>query len=88
MPGRLTETTLFVLANPDCPHCVHAMDTMTDWAVEEHIPVAGVDVRHHPQIEDAWALESSPVLVFRGTHGEHVHVGMPDRASFTELAHR
>lgn len=87
MPAALSETTLFVLANPECPHCLHALDTATDWAVAEHIPIAGVDVRHHPEAEDPWSLETSPVLVFRSPQGEKVCVGMPARAEFARLAH-
>lgn len=49
-----------VLANPDCAHCRRAVDEVTEAAARQGIPVAGVDLRRHPQA--AGGYEHSPMV--------------------------
>ncbi|HEX2021156.1 MAG TPA: hypothetical protein VHH36_00465 [Candidatus Thermoplasmatota archaeon] len=75
---------LTILANSRCAHCCQAVDHLTDWAVEESLPVAGLDLWAHPEA-GAWVnAEHSPVLVFEGPKAR-VHVGMPSHAEFHRL---
>lgn len=74
-----------VLANSHCPHCVHELETLTDWAVEAGLPVAGVDLWKHPEAGEWMGAESSPIVVFEARR-DRVHVGMPSRAEFQQLA--
>ena len=58
-----------VLANPDCPHCLHALDDVTEAAAQRGVPVAGIDLRHHAEVADGF--ERSPLFrvgdrVFQG----------------------
>jgi glutaredoxin len=68
-----------VLANPECPHCVHILDEVADMAAHEGVPVAGVDVRHHP--EAAHGFEHSPVVLY----GRRFVLGMPTLDEFRRL---
>lgn len=51
-----------VLANPDCAHCLHALDEVTDAATREGIPVAGLDLRLHPEVAEQQGFEHSPLF--------------------------
>lgn len=83
MPGKARSVTL--LANPDCPHCVQAVDRLTEWAIEEGLPVAGVDLRHHPEAGGWFETEASPVVVFDAPD-DRVLVGMPTHQAFHDAA--
>lgn len=63
-----------VLANPECPHCLHALDEMTDAGVRAGVPVAGVDLRRHPEIAVRMGFEHSPLYRIGG----RVHEGPLD----------
>lgn len=74
-----------VLANPDCPHCRHALDHVTRLAVEAGVPVAGIDVVHHPEAADAHGhWERSPVV----TYGSASFAGVPTAEQFRDLLRR
>ena len=70
---------LEVLTNPECPHCVHILDDVTAMAERAGIPVAGVDIRHHP--EAAHGFEHSPVVLC----GPRYVLGMPTPDEFRRL---
>lgn len=58
-----------VLANPDCPHCLHALDDVTEAAARGGVPVAGIDLRRHAEVAEGF--EHSPLFrvggrVFQG----------------------
>lgn len=75
-----------ILANAECPHCVHATDTLTDWCCEAGLPVAGVDLAHHPEAGTAWGIERSPSLVYSAADGRpRLFAGFPTRAQFQRL---
>ena len=82
------DTRLTILVNAHCPHCLQAVDHLTDWCVESGIPVAGLDLWTHPEVAGGLASEHSPTLVFAGAAGqaERVHVGMPTHEEFLRLA--
>lgn len=73
-----------ILANADCPHCVQATDTLTDWCWDAGLPVAGVDVRHHPEEAERWRVEHSPALVVEADRDRpaRVFAGIPTHAEF------
>lgn len=79
-----TAIGLTILANSHCPHCVQAVDHLTDWAVEEGIRVAGLDLWQHPEAGDWLEAEHSPLLVFEAPT-DRVYVGMPTHAEFVRL---
>ena len=80
-------TALTVLANSECPHCVQAVDLLTDLAVHEGIPIAAIDVAHHPEQAARWDAESSPFLVFAAPgRADATYAGMPDAEAFHRLA--
>ena len=67
--------TIEVLANPDCAHCRHAVDEVTDAAARQGIPVAGVDLRKYPQA--AGGFERSPLVrVGRRLFAGHVDAAL------------
>lgn len=74
-----------ILANPECPHCVHATDLVTDWCCEADLPVAGVDLAQHPQAAQPWALESSPAVVYEDGGRRRVFAGFPTHEEFLAL---
>ena len=72
-----------VLANPECPHCLRILDHVARFAEAEGVPVAGVDIRHHP--EAAHGFEHSPVVYY----GHRYVLGMPTLEEFrTLVGHR
>jgi glutaredoxin len=73
-----------VLANSTCAHCVHALDVLTEWAIEEGIAVAGLDLVAHPDAAEWANAETSPILVFEGTE-ERIFAGMPSHDDFHRL---
>lgn len=76
-----------ILANPECPHCVQATDTMTTWCEEAGLPVAGVDIAHHPEVAQRWKLEHSPALLIdRGDGRTSVFPGFPTHEEFLAWA--
>lgn len=75
---------LTILANSHCPHCVQAVEHLTDWATEEGIPVAGVDLWAHPEAAEWVDAESSPILVFDAPE-DRVFVGLPSHEEFHQL---
>lgn len=75
-----------VLCNPDCPHCTHAVDRMTEWAVEAGVPIAGLDLTRHPEAATRLDLEHSPVVLVEGGRGPRIHVGVPTHDEFVHLA--
>lgn len=77
-PGIVT-----ILANPECPHCVHATDKLTEWCCEIGAPVAGVDVLHHPEVAKRWNLEESPSILLERPGGPpKIFAGFPTHAEF------
>ena len=83
MPTRNDPRELVtILANAECPHCVQATDTLTQWCCEEGLPVAGVDVAHHPEIAQRWDLEHSPAVIYDTGRGARVFPGFPSHAEF------
>lgn len=79
MPARNDPSGLVtILANPGCPHCVHATDTLTEWCVEAGLPVAGIDLAHHPGPAVRLGIEHSPSIVYRG----RVLAGLPTHDEF------
>lgn len=68
-----------VLTNPECPHCTHILDDVTEMAQRAGVPIAGIDVRHHP--EAAHGFESSPVVLC----GARFVLGMPTLDEFSRL---
>lgn len=80
MVGRVT-----ILANSDCPHCIHATDAVTAWCCEEGVPVAGVDLRQHPEAALRYSAEHSPVVVVEREEGPRVVLGLPTHADFLRL---
>lgn len=77
-------TAVTLLANSRCPHCVQAVDRMTEWAIEEGVAVAAVDLWAHPEAAGWFEAETSPVVVLEGGRPQ-VHLGMPDHAAFHRL---
>lgn len=78
-----------ILANPTCPHCVLATDTLTDWCCAEGLPVAGIDLAHHPKAGQRWSLEHSPSVVVQADAGPtRVFAGFPSHAEFLALTGR
>lgn len=76
-----------ILANPECPHCVHATDTVAAWCVEMGLPVAGVDILHHPEMALDLRIEHSPAILFdRGGGRAAIFAGLPTHAEFVALA--
>ena len=76
-----------ILANPECPHCVHATDRLAAWCEEIGLPVAGVDVAHHPEMATRWKVEQSPSLVLdRGNGRTEVFAGLPTHDEFIQWA--
>lgn len=72
-----------VLANPDCAHCRQAIDEVTEAGWQAGVPVAGADLRRHPELALAVGLEHSPL--FRV--GAHLHAEvLNDRLIQTLLA--
>lgn len=71
-----------ILANADCPHCVQATDTVTDWCCEAGLTVAGLDVAHHPEVAQMLHVEHSPAVVYRVGANERVFPGFPTHAEF------
>lgn len=80
MVGRVT-----ILANSDCPHCVHATDALTQWCCDEGVTVAGVDLRRHPEAALRFSAEQSPVVVVEGNGGPRVHLGVPTHDDFLRM---
>ena len=76
---------VILLCNPDCPHCVQAVDRMTEWAIEEGIAVAGLDLRQHPEAGGWLEAEASPIAVFDAPE-ERVLVGVPTHEAFHRAA--
>ena len=74
-----------VLANSHCAHCVHELDTLTDWAIEAGIPVAGIDLWTHPEAGEWMDAEASPIVVFEAGM-DRVRIGMPSHEEFQHLA--
>lgn len=76
-----------ILANPSCPHCVHATDTLTAWCEEAGVPVAGLDALHHPEEVARYQIEQSPSLLIDAGTGDppRVYTGFPDHAEFLAL---
>jgi glutaredoxin len=70
-----------VLTNPSCPHCLHILDEVTDMAVAARVPIAAVDLLHHPEVAEARGFEHSPVVVC----GERAIPGMPTPEEFAAL---
>lgn len=86
MPARNDPRGLVtILANADCPHCVHATDTLTDWCCEAGIPVAGLDVTRHRELAQRFDVEGSPALVYQTAAGEEVFTGIPTHDEFLRL---
>lgn len=85
-PPRHHVDIVTVLANPRCPHCVQAVDRLTDWALEEGLPIAGLDLAAHPEAAAWCEAATSPILVFEGDRTV-VRAGMVDHATFHRLAH-
>ena len=83
---RDTPRLVTILANPTCPHCVQATDTLTQWCCDEGIPVAGIDLEHHPEAGQRWALEHSPAVVFDAAGGPRLYAGFPTHEEFLRLA--
>lgn len=76
-----------ILANAECPHCVQATETLTGWCCAEGIPVAGLDVRRHPEAAEAWRVEHSPALLLEADHEPtRVFAGLPTHAEFLAFA--
>jgi glutaredoxin len=71
-----------ILANPECPHCVHATDLVTDWCCEMGLPVAGVDLPQHPEVARPWRLESSPAVVYEADGARRIFTGFPTHDEF------
>jgi glutaredoxin len=71
--------TVEVLANPECPHCRHALDHVTRLATEAGVPVAGVDLVHHPEVAGSW--EHSPIV----RYGRATFAGVPTPDEFRRL---
>ena len=76
---------LTILANADCPHCVHATDTLTDWCCEEGIPVAGLDITRYRELARQLQVQESPALVYRTAAGQQVYAGIPTHEEFLRL---
>lgn len=74
-----------ILANADCPHCVHATDTVTDWCREAGITVAGLDVAHHREVADKLHVEHSPAVVYRVGGTDRVFPGFPTHEEFLQF---
>lgn len=74
-----------ILANSHCAHCVHAVDNLTEWALEEGLNVAGVDLWQHPEAAAWFDAEASPLLVFDAPD-ERVFAGVPTHEEFHRLA--
>lgn len=74
-----------ILANSECPHCVHATDTLTAWCLDAGLPVAGVDLVRHPQAAWKRNVEHSPSVVFEAPGGARVFAGFPTHAEFDRL---
>ncbi|HVM46168.1 MAG TPA: hypothetical protein VM582_09555 [Candidatus Thermoplasmatota archaeon] len=74
-----------ILANAECPHCAHATDTLADWCVEAGVPVAGIDVAHHPEVARRWNLEHSPALVVETERGAQLYPGFPSHQEFLRM---
>lgn len=75
-----------ILANARCPHCVQATDTLTEWCCEAGLPVAGIDLAHHPDVGARWAIEHSPAIVYHDARGaDHVYTGFPSHEEFLQL---
>ena len=70
-----------VLANPDCAHCRRAVDEVADAAAQEGIPVAGLDLRRHPEAALRHGFEHSPL--FRV--GSRVYPGQLDGALLRDV---
>lgn len=79
-------TNLTVIANRDCPHCVQALDMLTERAWAEGVPISAADLSHHPELAATWNAETSPYLIFDGPGGFHTFAGIPDAAQFHALA--
>lgn len=77
-----------ILANADCPHCAHATDALTEWCCEAGIPVAGVDVAHHPEVATRWGVEHSPAVLYETQGRTSVLAGFPSHAEFRDLVGR
>lgn len=77
-PGGL----LTILANADCPHCVQATDTLTDWCCEAGIPVAGLDIAHHEDVAQKLHVEHSPSVLYRVAGRERMFAGFPTHEEF------
>lgn len=71
--------TVEVVCNPDCAHCVHALDVVTQLALDQGVPIAGVDARAHPERAGAW--EHSPLVVV----GARAFAGVPTPDEFAAL---
>ena len=86
-----------VLTNSHCPHCVLALEYLTDWAEEAHVPIAGVDIWSHPEAASWTGAAGSPIVVFEHAlatgafrmedpEGEDVvFVGIPSHEDFQRL---
>lgn len=82
MPGLVT-----ILANPECPHCVHAVDTVALWCIEIGLPVAGLDMPHHPEMVAKHHVEHSPSILFERDGGRTtLFAGLPSHAEFLRMA--
>lgn len=81
-------TSLLVVANRHCPHCLHALDTVTDWAAQIGLPVAAVDAEAHPELCERHAVETSPLLLFEERGHELARPGMPTHEEFLQLVDR
>jgi len=81
--GLLMHRLVTILANPECPHCVHATDTLAAWCEELGLPVAGLDIVHNPEVAQRWKVEQSPTLIMdRGDGKTAVFAGVPTHDEF------
>ena len=84
--SALPKGSVTILANPDCPHCVQAVDHLTDWAMEVGLPICAVDLKKHPEVAEAWDCEHSPLVVFQRRDGEDAAPGPLTHQEFLRLA--
>lgn len=76
-----------ILANSDCPHCVHATDTLTAWCCDAGLPVAAIDLSRHPEVATERNVEHSPSVVYQAAGGPRIFPGFPSHEEFDRLTH-
>lgn len=78
------DARITVMANPDCAHCLHLLDLVTEEAARLGVAVAALDLRQHPEASQAWNAETSPLVVLDHVGPEDVHLPFHERHRIVE----